>query len=68
MKKIVLLITTAILMAGCSVVPKDPRMSFGKKCNVDDGTIISSYVWIYGKKGGLTASQDQCEEQFITTK
>ena len=69
MKKIVLLLTTAVLIAGCSIVPKDPRMSFGKKCNVDDdGTTVSSYVWIYGKEGGLTASQEQCKEQFITTK
>lgn len=63
MKKILLLIATATLIAGCSVVPKDPRMSFGKKCNVDDdGTTVSSYVWIYGKEGGLTASQDQCQK------
>ena len=44
-------------------MPKDPRLSFGKKCNVDDdGTTVSSYVWIYGKEGGLTASQEQCEK------
>lgn len=63
MKNIVLLIATAVLIAGCSVVPKDPRISFGKKCNVNsDGTTVSSYVWIYGKEGGLTASQDHCQK------
>lgn len=63
MKNIVLLIAASVLIAGCSVVPKDPRVSFGKKCNVNgDGTTVSSYVWIYGKEGGLTASQDQCQK------
>jgi len=63
MKKIVLLLATAVLIAGCSVVPKDPRMSFGKKCNVDDaGTTVSSYLWIYGKEGGLSASKEQCKK------
>lgn len=63
MKKIVLLIATAVLIAGCSVVPKEPRMSFGKKCNVDEeGTKVSSYIWIYGKQGGLSASKEQCQK------
>tara|TARA_B100001057_G_scaffold86531_1_gene82472 strand:- start:266 stop:454 length:189 start_codon:yes stop_codon:yes gene_type:complete len=62
MKKIFLILATAILVAGCSIVPKDPRMSFGKKCNVNDsGNTVSSYVWIYGKEGGLSATKKQCD-------
>jgi len=53
---------TAIMFTGCSVIPKDPRMSVGKKCDVRDGSTVSSYIWIYGKEGGLTASKEQCEE------
>lgn len=63
MGKTLLILATAILFAGCSIVPKDPRMSFGKKCNVnDDGSTVSSYVWVYGKEGGLSASKDFCEK------
>ena len=63
MKTIFLILATAVLVAGCSIVPKDPRMSLGKKCNVDDdGTTVSSYVWIYGKEGGLSASKEMCEK------
>ena len=63
MKKAILLVATAILFAGCSIVPTDPRMSLGKKCNVDEnGTAVSSYVWIYGKEGGLSASKEMCEK------
>ena len=63
MKKFLLLIATAILVVGCSIVPTDPRMSVGKKCTVNDnGNTVSSYVWIYGKEGGLTATKEQCEK------
>jgi|TARA_B100000989_G_scaffold188851_1_gene142197 uncharacterized lipoprotein YajG len=63
MSKIITIIIATILLTGCSVVPKDPRMSFGKKCSVDEnGTTVSSYVWVYGKDGGLTATKDQCKE------
>ena len=61
MKKTILLVATAVLFAGCSIVPKDPRMSFGKKCDVRDGSTVSSYIWVYGKDGGLSASKEQCE-------
>ena len=67
MKKILLLLTTAIIISGCSIVPKEPRASFGKKCTVDeDGTTVSSYVWIYGKQSGLPASKEQCNNSYIT--
>jgi|TARA_B100001248_G_scaffold81197_1_gene59048 uncharacterized lipoprotein YajG len=63
MKKAILLLATAILFTGCTIVPKDPRMSFGKKCSVNaDGSTVSSYVWIYGKDGGLSASNEMCEK------
>lgn len=74
MNKIILLIATAILFAGCSIIPQDPRVSFGKKCLVnDDGNIVSSYVWIYSKtskdKTSLTATKELCDQLgYVTTK
>ena len=62
MNKIIMIMLTAIMFTGCSVIPKDPRMSVGKKCDVRDGSTVSSYIWIYGKEGGLTASKEQSEE------
>tara|TARA_B100001113_G_C20673720_1_gene433279 strand:- start:177 stop:365 length:189 start_codon:yes stop_codon:yes gene_type:complete len=62
MYKIIAVIIATIFITGCSVVPKDPRMSFGKKCNVnEDGSTVSSYVWIYGKDGGLSATKELCK-------
>lgn len=56
----------AFVLTGCSVVPKDPRISVGKKCVVDDenNKKVSSYIWIYGKEGGLSASKEQCKKWF----
>ena len=62
MKKIFLILATTILVAGCSIVPTDPRMSLGKKCVLQEGNKkVSSYVWIYGKEGGLSATKEQCD-------
>jgi starvation-inducible outer membrane lipoprotein len=74
MKKLILILSITFLFAGCSIVPKDPRMSFGKKCMVDDqGNMVSSYVWIYSKsmqgETSLTATKELCDKLgYITTK
>lgn len=50
------------LLAGCSL-PKDPRVSFGKKCSEGtDGEIAYSYVWIYSKDAGLGANKKTCKK------
>ena len=61
MSKIITIIIATILLTGCSVVPKDPRMSLGKKCVInEDNNKVSSYIWVYGKEGGLSATKEQC--------
>tara|TARA_B100001113_G_scaffold285971_1_gene241346 strand:- start:1262 stop:1459 length:198 start_codon:yes stop_codon:yes gene_type:complete len=56
------LITSVLfLLVGCSSIPENPRMSFGKKCEVSkDGTTVTSHVWIYDKTTGLTANKESC--------
>ena len=40
-------------------------MSLGKKCVLQEGDKkVSSYVWIYGKEGGLSATKEQCDSWF----
>ena len=52
-----LLITAAI--AGCSI-PKNPKLSFGKKCVDKQENVVYSYVWLYNKKDGLQANKETC--------
>lgn len=54
------IILIALLLVGCSV-PKNPKVSFGKKCMVKDESVSYSYVWLYDKNTGLPASAEQCE-------
>ena len=59
MNKILIAITSLILLAGCSVA--NPKVSFGKKC-VDKGDQVHySYVWVYDKNAGLVADEITCE-------
>ena len=58
MKKLAVALSILFLVSACSI--KDPRVSFGKKCEVNDDKIIYSYVWLYDKKTGLPATKDQC--------
>ena len=60
MKKIALLLATLLVVSACSV-PKNPKVSFGKKCMVKDESVSYSYVWLYDKNTGLPASEEQCE-------
>ena len=55
------------LLAGCSL-PKEPQVSFGKKCSeTQDGQVVYSYVWVYDKSAGLKASKKTCLEQELET-
>ena len=62
MKHLVLVLSTLVLLTGCSSIPSNPALSFGKKCEVgaDGTTIVSSHVWVYDKTRGLTASEESC--------
>ncbi len=62
MKHIVVgLIAVLFLLVGCSSMPDNPRLSFGKKCEVSkDGTVVTSHVWIYDKTQDLTANKESC--------
>jgi len=59
MKKIIVALSISFLISACSSI-KDPRMSFGKKCQVTEDNVTYSYIWLYDKKTGLPASKDQC--------
>ena len=60
MKTFILLIV-ALLLSGCAV-PKNPSLSFGKKCHVEGENITYSYVWLYNKESGLEADKETCEK------
>ena len=54
----------AIAIVGCSQIPKEPAISFGKKCEVtENGTIVSSSVWIYSEEHGLRATEEACPKE-----
>ena len=54
----------AITIVGCSQIPNNPAIAFGKKCDVtEDGTLISSSVWIYNKDAGLRATEEACPKE-----
>tara|TARA_B100001564_G_C20601931_1_gene653146 strand:- start:1047 stop:1241 length:195 start_codon:yes stop_codon:yes gene_type:complete len=54
------IILTALLLVGCSI-PKNPKVSFGKKCAVQGDQVVWSYAWMYDKNTGLEASKDNCK-------
>jgi uncharacterized protein YceK len=61
MKNIILFLFASIILVGCSSIPENPKLSFGKKCEVsEDGTVVSSHVWVYDGETGLTASKESC--------
>lgn len=59
MKKIIMLFVASLLITACSI--KEPRLSFGKKCMVKDDKVVYSYVWVWDKSVGLTATEADCE-------
>ncbi len=56
---IVIIIVVSLLIAGCSI-PKNPKLSFGKKCVDKKENVVYSYVWLYNKKDGLQANKETC--------
>ena len=56
---IVIIIVVSLLIAGCSI-PKNPKLSFGKKCVDKQDNVVYSYVWLYNKKDGLQANKETC--------
>lgn len=64
MVKLILIPLMAIAIVGCSQIPKEPAISFGKKCEVtENGTIVSSSVWIYSEEHGLRATEEACPKE-----
>ena len=60
MKTIMTMLLAFLLVSACSI-PKNPKVSYGKKCMVKDESVSYSYVWLYDKNTGLPASAEQCE-------
>ena len=58
---IVIIIVVSLLIAGCSI-PKNPKLSFGKKCVDKQENVVYSYVWLYNKKDGLQANKETCNQ------
>ena len=56
---ILIIIVVSLLIAGCSI-PKNPKLSFGKKCVDKQENVVYSYVWLYNKKDGLQANKETC--------
>ena len=55
------IIAVLFVLSGCSSIPENPRMSFGKKCSVtEDNSVAYSYVWLYNKESGLDADKETC--------
>ena len=61
MKYIFMILIMGLVLSACSI-PKDPRITFGKKCVVKDETVAYSYVWIYSKELGLKADTKSCDQ------
>ena len=59
MKTFVTLILASILLVGCAV-PKNPKISWGKKCAVQGQQVVWSYAWMYDKETRLDATKENC--------
>ena len=57
MKTIITLAIASILLVGCSI-PKNPKLSWGKKCTVQGNQVVWSHLWIYDKNEGLDATKE----------
>ena len=55
-----LLFASIMLLTGCSI-PKNPEITFGKKCLVNDEQISYSWVWIQDKNLETKPSVEACE-------
>ena len=63
MTKLLTSITVLAFLVGCSAIPENPRVSFGKKCSTTvENQVAYSYVWLYNKESGLEADKSTCEK------
>lgn len=63
MNKVIVAAVATLLLTACSGHIKEPALSFGKKCAVNEnGQVSYSYVWLYDKKVGLKANKKECEQ------
>ena len=60
MKTFATIILASILLIGCSV-PKNPKVSWGKKCTVSGNQVVWSHLWIFDKTKGLDATKENCK-------
>tara|TARA_Y100000817_G_scaffold292582_1_gene264912 strand:+ start:425 stop:622 length:198 start_codon:yes stop_codon:yes gene_type:complete len=60
MKTFATIILASILLVGCSV-PKNPKISWGKKCTVNGNQVVWSHLWIFDKTEGLDATKENCK-------
>jgi uncharacterized protein YcfL len=58
--KTILIILFSMILIGCTSSIKNPRLSLGKKCIEDDTNISYSYIWLYDKTSGMSATKEQC--------
>jgi len=59
MKTLLTILLASVILTACNI--KEPRLSFGKKCLEKDNQVVYSYIWLWDKKVGLTASEADCE-------
>ena len=60
MKTFATLLIASLLLVGCSV-PKNPTLSWGKKCAVQGEQVVWSHSWVYDKTKGLDANEENCQ-------
>ena len=60
MKTLGTLLIASVLLAGCTI-PKNPKISFGKKCAVQGDQVVWSHVWLFDKTTGLDANKENCK-------
>ena len=61
--KIVAILVTGLILAGCSGHINPPSVNVGKKCaESGDGQIVYSYIWMHKKGEELTANKETCDQ------
>ena len=58
---VLLLVIVCLLLVGCTI-PKNPSLTLGKKCVINEDSVAWSYVWLYDKEGGLEANEETCKK------
>ena len=58
---VLLLVIVCLLLVGCTI-PKNPSLTLGKKCVINEDSVAWSYVWLYDKEKGFTGNKENCEQ------